>query len=64
MMQIKNLTFDGEITGASYVVMTDNNSTEADREVWAYWFLGAVRGVAASESLVIANLEFNLLEED
>jgi hypothetical protein len=62
VMQIKTLTFTGAITAASYVVMTDNNATEADREVWAYWFLGSARTITALESLQITDLEFNLLE--
>lgn len=59
VMQIKDLTFAGAITGASYVVLTDGS---ADPEVWAFWFLGSVRTITSGETLKISNLEFNLLE--
>ncbi len=62
VMQIKDIEVAGAITGAAYVVLTDNNVTEDDREVWAYWFLGSVRSVDSGETLKISNLEFNLLE--
>jgi len=61
-MQIKDIEVAGAITGAAYVVLTDDNVTEDDREVWAFWFLGSVRSVDSGETLKISNLEFNLLE--
>ena len=62
VMQIKDIEVAGAITGAAYVVLTDDNVTEDDREVWAFWFLGSVRSVDSGETLKISNLEFNLLE--
>jgi len=62
VMQIRDIEFAGAITAASYVVLTDNNAVEADREVWAYWSLGSVRSIDSGETLKISNLEFNLLE--
>jgi hypothetical protein len=62
VMQIKDIEIAGAITAAAYVVLTDDNATEADREVWAFWFLGSVRSVDSGETLKISNLEFNLLE--
>tara|TARA_R110000744_G_scaffold188662_1_gene307977 strand:+ start:590 stop:1024 length:435 start_codon:yes stop_codon:yes gene_type:complete len=61
VMQIKDINITGAITAASYVVLTDDNVTEADREVWAFWSLGSVRSITATETLRISNLEFNLL---
>lgn len=62
IMQIKDINVTGAITAAAYVVLTDDNVTEADREVWAFWFLGSTRSITATETLKISNLEFNLLE--
>jgi hypothetical protein len=62
VMQIRDVEFAGAITAAAYVVLTDNNVVEADREVWAFWFLGSSRSVDSGETLKISNLEFNLLE--
>lgn len=61
LMQIRDINITGAITGASYVVLTDDNVVEADRQVWAFWFLGSSRNLTASETLKISNLEFNLL---
>jgi len=62
VMQIRDVEIAGAITAAAYVVLTDSNVVEADREVWAFWFLGSSRSVDGDESLKISNLEFNLLE--
>lgn len=61
-IQIKNLNFAGSITLASYVVLTDDAATEADRIVYAYWALGSVRETAVSTNLVVADCQLNLLE--
>jgi len=61
-IQIKDLVFDGAITAASYVVLTDDDSTEADRVVYAYWSLGSIRTVGSGDTLVIADLQFDLVE--
>ena len=63
-MRIKDLIFDGAITAASYVVLTDDNATEADRVVYAYWSLGSIRTIDSGDTLTIADLEFNLLEPE
>jgi len=62
VMQIKDIEVAGAITAAAYVVLTDDNVVEADREVWAFWFLGSSRSVDSGETLKISNLEFNLLD--
>ena len=62
VMQIKDIEVAGAITSAAYVVLTDDIVVEADREVWAFWFLGSSRSVDSGETLKISNLEFNLLE--
>ena len=61
-IQIKDLIFDGAITAASYVVLTDDDSTEADRVVYAYWSLGSIRTIDSGDTLVIADLQFDLVE--
>tara|TARA_R110002020_G_scaffold79557_2_gene199308 strand:- start:869 stop:1300 length:432 start_codon:yes stop_codon:yes gene_type:complete len=61
-IQIKDLIFNGAITAASYVVLTDDDSTEADRIVYAYWSLGSIRTIDSGDTLVIADLQFDLVE--
>ena len=61
-IQIKDLSFSGAITAASYVVLTDDDSTEADRIVYAYWALGSIRTIDSGDTLVIADLQFDLVE--
>tara|TARA_R110002020_G_scaffold6761_1_gene28729 strand:+ start:1683 stop:2111 length:429 start_codon:yes stop_codon:yes gene_type:complete len=61
-IQIKDLVFNGSITAASYVVLTDDDSTEADRIVYAYWSLGSVRTIGGGDTLVIADLQLDLVE--
>ena len=62
VMQIKDCTFAGPVTNARYAVLTDDDSTEADREVYCYWDLGSNRSVSSGQTLTLADLEFNLLE--
>ena len=62
IMQVKDLVFDGAITAASYIVLTDDDSTEADRVVYAFWSLGSIRTIDSGDTLVVADLEFDLVE--
>lgn len=64
IMQIKDLTFSGAITAASYVVLTDDDSTEADRVVYAYWSLGSIRTIDGGDTLIVSDLQLNLLEPE
>lgn len=62
VMQIKDCSYAGPVTNARYAVLTDDNATEADREVYCYWDLGSNRSVSTGQTLTLADLEFNLLE--
>jgi hypothetical protein len=43
--------------GARYVLMTDDNVVEADREVIAFWDLVSDRSVSDTQSLTVQDLE-------
>lgn len=46
-----NLPLSG--TGARYAVLTDDNATVANREVWRYWSLGSNRIVSDGQTLTL-----------
>jgi len=48
--------------GARYAVLTDDNVTVADREIFAYWDLVAPRTVSDGQALTLQNLEVDLNE--
>ena len=48
--------------GARYAVFTDDNATIANREVWAYWDLGADRMVSDTQPLTLQDCELRLDE--
>jgi hypothetical protein len=48
--------------GARYAVLTDDNATVANREVLAYWDLGADRTVSDGQSLTLQDCELDLNE--
>ena len=62
VMQIKDCSYAGPVTNARYAVLTDDNATEDDREVYCYWDLGSNRSVSTGQTLTLSDLEFNLLE--
>ncbi|MEK9767380.1 MAG: hypothetical protein VW683_00550 [Betaproteobacteria bacterium] len=49
-------------SGARYAVLTNDNGTVANREVYAYWDLTADRKVSDGQSLVLQDLEIRLTE--
>jgi len=48
--------------GARYAVLTDDNGTVADREIYAYWDLSSDRSVSDGQDLTLQNLELRLNE--
>jgi hypothetical protein len=50
----------GSITGARYAVLTDDDGTVANREVWAFWDLSSDRTVEDGRKLLLQNLELIL----
>lgn len=69
LIQIKDLVFTaggGPIPssgdGARYAVLTDDDGTVADREVYAAWDLTSARSLLSGESLTLQNLEIRAVE--
>ena len=62
IIQIHDITFAGPITNARYCVLTDDNGTEASREVLLYWDLASNRSVSSGQNLVLQDLQIELTE--
>jgi len=69
LLQFKDITWTasgGPIpssgSGARYAVLTDDNATVANREIWAYWDLAADRSVSVGQNLTLQNCELDLTE--
>jgi len=69
LIQVKDVTWTasgGTIPasgdGALHAVLTDDNSTVNDREVWAYWSLSSARTVSDTQTLTLQNCELKLTE--
>lgn len=45
--------------GARYAVLTDDNATVADREVYNYWDLASARSVSSGQVLTLQDLQIN-----
>lgn len=45
---------------ARYAVLTDDNATVADREIWYYWDLQESYGVSNTQSLTLVDTEITL----
>lgn len=48
--------------GARYAVLTDDNGTVANREIYAYWDLGSDRSISDTQTLTLQDLELRLTE--
>jgi hypothetical protein len=48
--------------GARYAVLTDDNATQGDREVLAWWDLTSDRSVSNGQTLTLQNCELRLTE--
>lgn len=68
-IRLKNLTWtasSGPIpssgNGARYAILTDDNVTLDDREVWAYWDLGADYSISDGQTFTLQDAELRLDE--
>ena len=52
----------GSGDGARYAVLTDDNGTVANREVYAYWDLTSARSVSDGQTLTLQDLELRVNE--
>lgn len=48
--------------GARYAILTDDDATQANREVIAFWDLSSDRTVSSGQTLTLQNLELRLTE--
>ena len=48
--------------GARYAVLTDDDGTVANREIYAYWDLTSARSVSDGQTLTLQNLELRINE--
>ena len=55
-------TLPGSGDGARYAVLTDDNVTQDDREVWCYWDLSSDRVVSDTQTLTLSDLELRFTE--
>lgn len=69
LIQLKDITWTasgGNLpssgNGARYAVVTDDNATPANREVWWYFDLVSDRTVSIGQTLTLQNCEFRLNE--
>ena len=65
LIQIKDVVWTasgGSISGARYAVLTDDNTTDSAREVYAYWDLSSNRTVSDGQTLTLQNLELRINE--
>lgn len=62
-IRVKNLTWTASggnmpsDTGATYLILTDDNATQTSRIVFAYWSLGGARQVTDTQQLQVNNAE-------
>lgn len=49
-------------SGARYAVLTDDNGTIANREIYCYWDLSSDRSVSDGQTLTLQNCEMRLTE--
>ena len=48
--------------GARYAVLTDDNATQADREIYHYWDLVSDRSVSSGQTLTLQDCEIRITE--
>ena len=64
-LTLKDLTWTasgGTLGAARYLVITDDNATEGDREVWFYFDLGSDQSVSDGQDLTVSGFKFKLAE--
>jgi hypothetical protein len=69
LVQLKNIVWTasgGSVptsgNGARYAILTDDNGTPANREVWTYWDLASDRTVSDGQTLTLIDCEMRLTE--
>lgn len=63
VLQIKDLEFSGEFSGARFAVLTDDNATVASREVLAFWSLGSTDvAVSSGQTYTLQNCTIKATE--
>jgi hypothetical protein len=50
--------------GARYAVLTDDNGTVANREVWGYWDLNTTHTISDTQTLSLIDLEMRLWSQN
>jgi len=52
----------GTLGAARYAVLTDDNATEDDREIWAYYDLGEDKSASSGQTLSLSGFKLKLAE--
>ena len=64
-LTIKDLVWTasgGTLGAARWAVLTDDNSTEADRELWGYYDLGSDQSASSGQTLTLSGFLLKLAE--
>tara|TARA_R100001530_G_scaffold59088_1_gene42847 strand:- start:583 stop:1023 length:441 start_codon:yes stop_codon:yes gene_type:complete len=64
-LTIKDLVWTasgGTLGAARYAVLTDDNATEGDREIWAYYDLGSDQSASSGQTLTLSGFLLKLAE--
>lgn len=64
-LTIKDLVWTasgGTLGAARYAVLTDDNATEGDREIWAYYDLGSDQSASSGQTLTLSGFILKLAE--
>ena len=64
-LTIKDLVWTasgGTLGAARYAVLTDDNATEDDREIWAYYDLGSDQSASSGQTLTLSGFILKLAE--
>ena len=64
-LTLKDLTWTasgGTLGAARYLVITDDNATEGDREVWFYFDLGSDQSVSDGQDLSLTGFKLKIAE--
>lgn len=61
-IQIKDLVFtaSGGTCTCTHAILTDDNGTEANRQIIAFWDLGATQNIPDGDTLTLQNLQLTL----
>jgi len=65
LVQVKDVVWTasgGSIAGARYAVLTDDNTSDSARDVYAYWDLSSNRTISDGQTLTLQDLEIRINE--